>query len=129
MPAPLGMDLDERRGNRHHMHVTWHGGANAEGEVDVIDPRYIAADQDLFPNLRPLLRGQADAAARLALLRLTSPGAPGGKAACSTGDDASSSRYSARARLRRARQASIIFARQAKYDRAQLWFLDLFRGL
>ena len=57
VPAPLGMDSDERRGNRHHMHVTWHGGANTDGEVDVIDPRYIAADQDLFPNLRALLRG------------------------------------------------------------------------
>jgi|AmaraimetFIIA100_FD_contig_81_33821_length_626_multi_6_in_0_out_0_2 hypothetical protein len=27
------------------------------------------------------------------------------------------------------RQASIIFTRQAKYDRAQLWFLYLFRRL
>ena len=71
VPAPLGMDPDERLGNHHHMHVTWHSGANAEGEVDVIDPRYIAADQDRFPNLRTLLRGQGDAAARLALLRLT----------------------------------------------------------
>jgi hypothetical protein len=71
VPAPLGMNLDERRGNRHHTHVPWHGGANVDGEVDVIDPRYIAADEDRFPNLRALLRGQADAAARLALLRLT----------------------------------------------------------
>src|SRR5205807_4826273 len=65
------MDLDERRGNLHHMHVTWHGGANAEGEVGVVDARHIAAGQHRLPNLRALLRGQADAAARLALLRLT----------------------------------------------------------
>jgi hypothetical protein len=71
VPAPLGMDLDERRGNLHHMHVTWHGGANADGEVDVVDARHIAAGQHRLPNLRALLRGQADAAARLALLRLT----------------------------------------------------------
>jgi hypothetical protein len=71
VPAPLGMDLDERRGNRHHMHVTWHGGANADGEVDVVDARHIAAGQHRLPNLRALLRGQADAAARLTLLRLT----------------------------------------------------------
>ena len=71
VPAPLGMDLDERRGNRHHMHVTWHGGANADGEVGVVDARHIAAGQHRLPNLRALLRGQADAAARLALLRLT----------------------------------------------------------
>jgi hypothetical protein len=71
VPAPLGMDLDERRGNRHHSHVTWHGGANADGEVDVVDARHIAAGQHRLPNLRALLRGQADAAARLALLRLT----------------------------------------------------------
>jgi hypothetical protein len=71
VPAPLGMDLDERRGNRHHMHVTWHGGANAHGEVDVVDPRYIAAGQHRLPNLRALLCRQAHAAARLALLSLT----------------------------------------------------------
>ena len=71
VPAPLGVDSDERRGNRHHMHVKWHVGANADGEVDVIDPRYIAAGQHRLPNLRALLRGQADAATRLALLRLT----------------------------------------------------------
>src|SRR5919201_1762700 len=71
VPAPLGMDLDERRGNRHHMHVTWHGGANADGEVDVVGARHIAAGQHRLPNLRALLRGQAGAAARLALLRLS----------------------------------------------------------
>jgi hypothetical protein len=71
VPAPLGMDLDERRGNRHHMHVTWHVGANAHGEVDVVDPRYIASGQHRLPNLRALLCRQAHAAARLALLSLT----------------------------------------------------------
>ena len=71
VPAPLGMDLDERRGNRHHMHVTWHGGANADGEVDVVGARHIAAGQHRLPNLRALLHGQAGAAARLALLRLS----------------------------------------------------------
>jgi hypothetical protein len=65
------MDLDERLGNRHHTHVTWHGGANADGEVDVVGARHIAAGQHRLPNLRALLRGQAGAAARLALLRLS----------------------------------------------------------
>jgi hypothetical protein len=37
VPAPLGMDPDERRGNLHHMHGTWHGGANADGEVGVVE--------------------------------------------------------------------------------------------
>ena len=71
VPAPLGMNPDEWRGNRHHPHAGWHRGADADGEVDVLDPRHIPAGQDFFPNLRPLLRGQADAPARLALLRLT----------------------------------------------------------
>src|SRR5215467_1188491 len=38
VPAPLGMDLDERRGNHHHMHVTWHGGANADGDRGFLCP-------------------------------------------------------------------------------------------
>jgi len=71
VPAPLGMNPDEWRGNRHHPHAGWHRGADADGEVDVLDLRHIPAGQDFFPNLRPLLRGQAGAAACLALLRLT----------------------------------------------------------
>jgi hypothetical protein len=71
VPAPLGVDLDERRGNRHHPHAGWHRGADADGEVDVIDPRYIPAGQDRLSDLRALLRCQVHAAARLALLRLT----------------------------------------------------------
>jgi hypothetical protein len=71
VPAPLGVDLDERRGNRHHPHAGWHCGAGAEGEVDVIDPRHIAPGQDRLSDLRALLRCQVHAAARLALLRLT----------------------------------------------------------
>jgi hypothetical protein len=71
VPAPLGMNPDERRGNLHHPHAGGHRGAHADGEVDVIDSRYIPAGQDFFPNLRPLLRGQTGAATCLALLRLT----------------------------------------------------------
>jgi hypothetical protein len=71
VPAPLGVDLDERRGNRHHPHAIWHCGAGAEGEVDVIDPRHIAPGQDRLSDLCALLRCQVHAAARLALLRLT----------------------------------------------------------
>jgi hypothetical protein len=56
VPAPLGVDLDERRGNRHHPHAGWHCGAGAEGEVDVIDPRHIAPGQDRPSDLRALLR-------------------------------------------------------------------------
>jgi hypothetical protein len=70
VPAPLGVDLDECRGNRHHPHAGWHCGAGAEGEVDVIDPRHIAPGQDRLSDLRALLRCQVHAAARLALLRL-----------------------------------------------------------
>jgi len=71
VPAPLRMDLDERRGNLHHPHAGWHAGADAQGEVDVIDPRHIPAGQDRLSDLRALLRRQIHAAARLALLRLT----------------------------------------------------------
>src|SRR5207249_2869340 len=70
VPAPLGVDLDECRGNRHHPHVGWHCGAGAEGKVDVIDPRHIAPGQDRLSDLRALLRCQVHAAARLALWRL-----------------------------------------------------------
>src|SRR5258708_25000050 len=35
VPAPLGIDLDECRGNLYHPHAGWHRGAGAEGEVDV----------------------------------------------------------------------------------------------
>jgi hypothetical protein len=71
VPAPLGMDFDERGGNLHDPNAGWHGGANADGEVDVVDARHIAAGQHRLPNLRALLRCQVHAAARLALLRLT----------------------------------------------------------
>jgi hypothetical protein len=71
VPAPLGVDLDERRGNLHHPHAGWHRSAGAEGEVDVINPRHVPAGQDGLSDLGPLLCCQVDAAARLALLRLT----------------------------------------------------------
>jgi hypothetical protein len=70
VPAPLGMDLDERRGNLHHPHAGWHRGADADSEVGVINPRHIPAGQDCLSDLRALLRCQVDAAARLSLLRL-----------------------------------------------------------
>jgi hypothetical protein len=71
VPAPLGMDFDERGGNLHHPNAGWHCGADAEGEVDVIDPRRVPAGQDSLSDLRALLRCQVHATARLALLRLT----------------------------------------------------------
>src|SRR5262249_12454199 len=46
VPAPLGMNPDERRGYLHHPHAGWHRGADADREVDVIDTRYIPAGQD-----------------------------------------------------------------------------------
>ncbi|HET9816195.1 MAG TPA: hypothetical protein VFQ33_10565 [Xanthobacteraceae bacterium] len=70
VPAPLGIDFNERRGNRYNPDAGWHRGAGAEREVDVINPRHISAGQDRLPDLRPLLRCQVCAAARLALLRL-----------------------------------------------------------
>jgi hypothetical protein len=70
VPAPLGMDFDERRGNLYHPDAGWHRGADADGEVDVVNPRHIPAGQDCLSDLRALLRCQVDAAARLALLRL-----------------------------------------------------------
>jgi hypothetical protein len=70
VPAPLGMDLDERRGNLHDSHTRWHRSADADREVDVINPGHIPAGQDRLSDLRPLLRCQVYAAARLALLGL-----------------------------------------------------------
>jgi hypothetical protein len=70
VPAPLGMDFDERRGNLYHPDASWHRGADADGEVDVVNPRHIPAGQDCLSDFRALLRCQVDAAARLALLRL-----------------------------------------------------------
>ncbi len=71
VPAPLGIDFNERRGNRYNPDAGWHRGAGAEREVDVINPRHIPAGQDRLSDLGSLLRCQVDAAARLALLRLT----------------------------------------------------------
>jgi len=70
VPAPLGMDLDERRGDLHHSHARWHRSADADREVDVINPRHIPAGQDRLSDLRPLLRCQVYVAAGLALLGL-----------------------------------------------------------
>jgi hypothetical protein len=70
VPAPLGIDFNERRGNRYNPDAGWHRGAGAEREVDAINPRHISAGQDRLPDLRPLLRCQVCAAAGLALLRL-----------------------------------------------------------
>jgi hypothetical protein len=70
VPAPLGIDFNERRGNRYNPDAGWHRGAGAEREVDVINPRHISAGQDRLPDLRPLLRCQVCAAAGLALLPL-----------------------------------------------------------
>ena len=70
VPAPLGIDFNERRGNRYNPHAGWHRGAGAESEVDVINPRHIPAGQDRRSDLGPLLRCQVRAAAGLALLRL-----------------------------------------------------------
>ena len=71
VPAPLGMDLDECRRNLYHPHAGGHRGAGAKGEVDVVSPRHIPAGQDSLSDLGSLLRCQVDAAARLALPRLT----------------------------------------------------------
>ena len=70
VPAPLGIDFNERRGNCYNPDAGWHRGAGAEREVDVINPRHIFAGQDRLPDLRPLLRCQVCAAAGLALLPL-----------------------------------------------------------
>ena len=70
VPAPLGIDFNERRGNCYNPDAGWHRGAGAEREVDAINPRHISAGQDRLPDLRPLLRCQVCAAAGLALLPL-----------------------------------------------------------
>ena len=70
MPAPLGIDFNERRGNRYNPDAGWHRGAGAEREVDAINPRHVPAGQDRLSDLSPLLRCQVCAAARLALLPL-----------------------------------------------------------
>jgi hypothetical protein len=70
VPAPLGIDLDEGWGNDHHADAGRHGCADAQGKINVVDPRYIAAGQHCLPNLRALFRRQVDTAARLACLPL-----------------------------------------------------------
>src|SRR5262245_39994424 len=46
VPAPLGMDFDERRRNLYHPDAGWHRGADADGEVDVVYSPHIPASQD-----------------------------------------------------------------------------------
>jgi hypothetical protein len=70
VPAPLGIDFNERRGNLYNPDAGRHRDAGAEREVDVINPRHIPAAQDRLSDLGPLLRCQVYAAARLTLLRL-----------------------------------------------------------
>jgi hypothetical protein len=70
VPAPLGIDLDEGRGNRHHADPGRHGCADAQGEIDVVDPRHVAAGQHRLPNSRALFRRQVGTATRLACLPL-----------------------------------------------------------
>jgi hypothetical protein len=70
VPAPLGIDFNERRGNRYNPDAGWHRGAGAEREVDAINSRHVPAGQDRLSDLSPLLRCQVCAAARLALLPL-----------------------------------------------------------
>jgi hypothetical protein len=70
VPAPLGIDLDERRGNRHDADPGRHGCADAQGEIDVVDPRHVTAGQHCLPNPRALFRRQVGTATRLACLPL-----------------------------------------------------------
>jgi hypothetical protein len=70
VPAPLGIDLDEGWGNRHHADAGRHGCADAQGEIDVVDPRHITAGQYRLPNPRALFRRQVGTAACLACLSL-----------------------------------------------------------
>src|SRR6266516_4348888 len=70
VPAPLGIDLDEGWGNRHHADAGRHGCADAQGKINVVDPRHIAAGQHRLPNLRALFRRQVGTAACLACLSL-----------------------------------------------------------
>ena len=70
VPAPLGIDLDEGRGNRHHADPGRDGCADAQGEIDVVDPRHVTAGQHCLPNPRALFRRQVGTATRLACLPL-----------------------------------------------------------
>ena len=70
VPAPLGIDLDEGRGNCHHADPGRHGCADVQGKINVVDPRHIAAGQHRLPNLRALFRRQIGTAACLACLSL-----------------------------------------------------------
>jgi hypothetical protein len=70
VPAPLGIDLDEGPGNRHHADPGRHGCADAQGEIDVVDPRHVTAGQHRLPNPRALFRRQVGTATRLACLPL-----------------------------------------------------------
>jgi hypothetical protein len=70
VPPPLGIDLDEGPGNRHHADPGRHGCADAQGEIDVVDPRHVTAGQHRLPNPRALFRRQVGTATRLACLPL-----------------------------------------------------------
>src|SRR5262249_38802550 len=73
---PLRMDIHDDRGDFDHAYARRHRGAHVDREVDVAGTRYIAAGQDRLSDLGALLRRQADAATRRALLSLTLLGLP-----------------------------------------------------
>src|SRR5262245_176916 len=69
--TPFRMDLYEHRRHFDHAHAGRHDRADAQGEVDVVDARRIAAGQHRLPDLGALLGRQVDrAAAAAALLSL-----------------------------------------------------------
>jgi len=70
------MDVHDDRRDFDHAHARRHRGAHVDREVDVAGTRYIAAGQDRLSDLGALLRRQADAATRRALLSLTLLGLP-----------------------------------------------------
>lgn len=62
VPAPLGMDFDERRGNLYHPDASWHRGANADGEVALFT-------RGTFPPAKTVCR----ISVRCCVVRLTLP--------------------------------------------------------
>jgi hypothetical protein len=68
--APLGVDLDQRRGHVDDPHSRRHRRANGKREVHVVDARHVAAGEHGLLNPGALLRRQIHSAASLTLLSL-----------------------------------------------------------
>jgi hypothetical protein len=70
VPAPLGINFNERRRNVDDAHGGGHRNPNVKGEVNVIDPGNVAASKHGLLDLGALVRAQRHVATSLTLLSL-----------------------------------------------------------